>query len=116
MAPTDMFGTDNAASAAQASRRALSQIETASPKDAAAWPAASDPTTNAADPPPRTQPYSNPLPVVGSEADSAIASAVGASAARKPDCITPTSRIGTKVSAGRYATSITSTTHPQNDK
>src|SRR5215470_16910974 len=91
-APTEMLGTDNAPSAAAASRSALSQIETTSPADTAASPAAIDPTMNAADPAPRTQPYSNALPAVESDAERAIASAIGARGASKVDWTTLTRR------------------------
>src|SRR5215472_15459975 len=106
-ASTEMFGTRTAANAARASRSALSQIETVSPKDAAAWPAAIDPTMNAADPLPRTQPYSNLLPTAESDADSVIASAIGARGASKTDCMKLTSRIAPKHRADTYASAAT---------
>src|SRR5262249_61896809 len=100
-APTGRLGTDNGARAATANSSALSQIEATSPAEAAAWPAAIDPTMNAADPLPRTQPYSNPLLAVESDADRAIASAIGARGASKAECIRLTTRIGPKPPAGR---------------
>src|SRR5262249_19843157 len=97
------------------SRRALSQIETTSPKATATWPAAIDPATNAADPAPRTRPYSNP-PAVASDADSAKASAIGAIGACKADCIRLTARIAPKPPVGRYTRAIAPAPAAQTDK
>jgi len=76
------------------SKTAFSPTVTASPKESAAEPAASEPTMKAAEPAPRTQPYSN---LLGErDAESAIASAIGTNGATKMDCAKLTASIAAK--------------------
>src|SRR5215471_14706550 len=111
-----MFGSDRAAKDPTTSRKALSQMMTTSPSEPTARPETIKPETNAADPAARTQPYSNPLPAISRDAESAIASAIGVKGASKADCARFTSKKATKAWADTYAIATAPAPPAQIDK
>ena len=94
---------------------ALSQTTLAIPKCPTAWPDSTDPRINAAEPAPRTQPYSKPRLTASSDRATAAAprasvSLSGASGAKAAEWNTPTANSSHRPRAGRYASAINAAT------